>query len=112
MRTKLSLLFFFGVFCASLLIAQEFRATISGHVLDPSNAAVPAATITAVNAGTGETNTATTDAAGVYSIPLLRPGQYSVRVSAPGFKQYTQESLTVEVGRTVGLNNYRLKPVG
>ncbi len=89
---------------ATLLQAQEFRATLSGHVLDPSRAAVPNAAVTAVHVATNETHTARTDTSGAYSIPLLRPGVYRVTVTAPGFKQYVKEDLVLEVGRLVGLD--------
>jgi hypothetical protein len=98
----LSLVIFLSL--ALLTSAQEFRATISGHVLDPSRSAVPNATVTAVHVATNESSSARTDASGSYSIPLLRPGVYKVTVTAPGFKQYVKEDLVLEVGRLVGLD--------
>src|SRR4051794_2629520 len=59
-------------------LTQEFRSTISGHVTDASGAAVPGAKITAVNSDNNESTTATTDNAGAYAIPFLRPGNYKV----------------------------------
>ncbi|HYO80261.1 MAG TPA: carboxypeptidase regulatory-like domain-containing protein [Bryobacteraceae bacterium] len=90
--------------CASLASAQEFRATISGYVFDSTGAAVPNAKVEAVNVATNETTNATSDTSGAYSIPTLRPGQYRVTASAQGFKQAIRENLTLEVGRTVGVN--------
>jgi hypothetical protein len=87
----------------SLAAAQEFRATISGHVLDPTGAAVPNAKIQAVNVATNETTTAATDNAGGYSIPFLRPGTYRITATAPGFKQYVRENLVLEVGKVAGI---------
>ena len=84
--------------------AQEFRATISGHVYDQTGAAVPKARVEATNIATNETATATTDASGSYSIPALRPGQYNVTVTATGFKSTRRENLTLEVGRVVGVD--------
>lgn len=89
---------------ATLVSAQEFRATISGHVLDASGAAVPSAKIEAVNVGTNESTSATSDASGAYTLPSLRPGNYKMTVTAPGFKSYNRENIVVEVGRTVGVN--------
>ncbi len=37
------------VFAAGLLSAQEFRATLTGIVTDPTGAVVPGATVEAVN---------------------------------------------------------------
>jgi hypothetical protein len=51
-----------------LCAAQEFRATITGQVTDSSGAALPGASITAVNADTQQVYTAHSDAAGTYSV--------------------------------------------
>lgn len=84
-------------------LAQEFRATISGRVLDSSGGAVPGAKVTAVNVANNETNSATTDSSGAYTVPFLRPGDYKVTVTANGFKQYQRENVVLEVGRIVGI---------
>src|ERR1017187_5446814 len=85
-------------------VTQEFRSTISGHVFDASTAAVPNAKISAVNVDNNETTTATTDSAGAYAIPFLRPGVYKVTASAAGFKQYTQDKLTLEAAKVAGID--------
>jgi hypothetical protein len=84
--------------------AQEFRATISGRVLDATGAFVPNAKVVATNVANNETSEATTNTSGAYSIPFLRPGDYKVVVTATGFKQYTRENLVLEVGKIVGLD--------
>ena len=85
-------------------LTQEFRSTISGHVFDASSAAVPNAKISAVNVDNNETTTATTDSAGAYAIPFLRPGVYKLTASAAGFKQYTQDKLTLEAAKVAGID--------
>lgn len=94
----------FAALLAACLSAQEFRATLSGHIYDSTGAAVPNAKIEAVNVNTNETQSATSDNTGAYTIPFLRPGQYKVTVTAPGFKTYTRENLVLEVGRLTGLD--------
>ena len=84
--------------------AQEFRATISGHVLDGTGAAVPQAKVQATNQDTKEVSNATTDNSGSYTIPLLRPGQYKVTVAATGFKQYVLDNVTLQIGQTAGID--------
>jgi len=44
---------------------QEFRATLTGRILDSSGATIAGATVKAVNSATQETNTVTTDTSGV-----------------------------------------------
>ncbi|HYK90357.1 MAG TPA: carboxypeptidase-like regulatory domain-containing protein, partial [Acidobacteriota bacterium] len=55
--------------CAIQALAQE--ATIVGTVTDPSGAAVPNATVTVTNTGTGQSRTITTNAVGQYVAPDL-----------------------------------------
>ncbi len=102
-RTRL-----FCILIATLLMgylgAQEFRATITGHVLDSSGSAVPQAAIQARNIDNNEVTTATSDAQGVFTIPFLRPGNYTVSTEAAGFKKHVREGLTLQVGQTANLN--------
>lgn len=89
---------------SAVVSAQEFRATISGHVLDQSGAAVPGAKVQATNTATNDTVNSVTDASGVYTIPFLRPGPYKVTASAQGFKQYVRENITLEAAKVFGLD--------
>ncbi len=84
--------------------SQEFRATITGHVTDPSGAAVPAVTIQVKNVDTNEAATGVTDSSGSYTIPFLRPGNYVLQIEAPGFKKYNREGLRLNVGQTAGID--------
>jgi len=76
---------------------------ITGTITDPSGAAVPNASVTLKNNGTGETRTATSNSTGFYRFPLLNPGSYSVAVTTPGF-QATQQNVSVAVGQTSNAN--------
>ncbi len=84
--------------------AQEFRATITGRVLDGSGALISGATVKAVNAGTNETNTVTTDASGVYSIPFLRPGQYTLTATQAGFKTAVRSNISLAISQVAGID--------
>jgi len=74
------------------LFAQKITGDISGIVTDPSGAAVPNAVVNAVNLGTNEKATATTNDTGFYRIFNLPPGQYRVSVNAPGFKSMERQA--------------------
>src|SRR6516225_7536574 len=87
-----------------LLVAQEFRATATGRVTDPSGASVPNAVVQARNLSTNEVATATTDALGNFTIPFLKPATYNISVEAAGFKKTTQENLLLNVGQTATVN--------
>src|SRR5882724_7506335 len=70
-------------------------ATLSGTVFDSSGAVVPGAAVTAKNRGTASTSTAVSGADGLFTIPALEPGSYTVTVTMQGFV-------------TVALNDIRL----
>src|SRR5258707_12494407 len=95
---SLSLLF------ATVGFGQEFRATVTGRVVDPSNAGVPSAVVSIRNIGTNELATATTDGQGNYTIPFLKPGTYNLSAEAGGFKKVTHENLVLNVGQTAAIN--------
>jgi len=99
--------------CAAVLIillagglasAQEFRATVTGRVLDPSQAAVAGCAVQVRNVDTNEVSSATSDAGGNYTVPFLRPGKYTVTAEATGFKRFTREGLVLNVGQNLTLN--------
>jgi Carboxypeptidase regulatory-like domain len=100
----------------SIISAQEFRATLGGHVTDPSGAVVPNATITAVNNDTKLSYTAASTASGSYQIPYMLPGTYTVSTTAQSFKTTIRsgvvlnggESSTLDVGLTMGATQLRV----
>jgi hypothetical protein len=98
----------FPVIClfslATLALAQEFRASISGHVTDSTGASVPHAAVQATNLATKEISNATTDNSGGYTIPLLKPGIYKLTIKATGFKQYVRDNLSLEISQAAGID--------
>jgi len=86
------------------LYSQTTNGGIQGSVTDASGGAVVGATVTARNMDTGLTEPTETSDAGVYFLPNLPPGRYSVTVEAKGLKKYSQEGVTVSVGTTTPLN--------
>lgn len=86
------------------LRAQTTNGSIEGSVTDPSGEAVAGASVTARNLDTGLTQTTTSTQAGIYSLPNLPPGRYSVTVEAPNLKKYAQEGVTVTTGTAISLN--------
>ena len=62
------------------------RAEVAGAVKDTNGAAVAGATITVRDAATGTMRTATSNAAGQFTLAGLAAGDYQLRVSSPGFE--------------------------
>ncbi|HXJ14450.1 MAG TPA: TonB-dependent receptor, partial [Candidatus Limnocylindrales bacterium] len=89
---------------ARSLRAQTTNGSIEGSVTDPNGGAVAGASVTARNLDTGLTQATTTTEAGIYSLPNLPPGRYSVTVEAPNLKKHAQEGVTVTTGTAISLN--------
>ena len=83
--------------CAAAVAAQDPRGRVSGRVLDPAGAAVPNIEVTALNPATGVRTVSKTNDAGVYELPFLNPGVYTLLASAPGFRSYERTNLEVRV---------------
>ena len=66
--------------------AQVFYGSIVGTVEDPSGAAIPKASITVTNKSTGASRDVSSDESGRFTVPSLLPGQYDLKISAPGFR--------------------------
>jgi hypothetical protein len=92
----------------SLIVAQT-SGTITGTVTDPSGSAIPGATVTVTNIGTGVVaRTLTTGPGGIYAAESLPVGTYQVSVAASGFQTGVSSSLTLNVADRLGVD-FRLK---
>jgi len=77
---------------------------ISGTVYDPSNRAIANAEVLAVNEATHVSRSVLTTEDGVFRVPLLLPGSYTVTVKAPGFANSVTPSVAVTVSETSSFN--------
>src|SRR4051794_6456413 len=84
---------------ASAVWAQD-RGTITGLVTDPTGAAVPAANVKIANERTGLNQQTLSNADGVFSVPYLPPGQYTVTAEKQGFRTGQTTNIKVEVATT------------
>ncbi len=86
-------------FLATVLCGQEFRATLTGRVVDPSGSPVPDAAIVVKNEATNVTYPSKTDSNGNFTVLFLPPSSYAVTVSATGFKQALRTGLQLTVAQ-------------
>ena len=93
-----------GVLLVGVMMGQEFRATVTGHVLDQSGASVPNIMVQVKNVDTNQVVAAATDAQGNYTAPFLRPGSYTIVVEAPGFKKFVRDGIVLNVAQNAGIN--------
>lgn len=77
------------------LAAQTTLGSITGVITDPSGAAVPGAVVTARHAATNALGRSASNGQGLFTIPQLREGEYSVEIAATGFQTYHAGTLTL-----------------
>ncbi|MGP0076449.1 MAG: carboxypeptidase regulatory-like domain-containing protein [Bryobacteraceae bacterium] len=94
----LAAVFFTGV------LAYAQTGSIAGTILDPSNAGVPEATVTATNQATASVRKTITTDTGTYSIPDLPPGTYDVDVEKQGFSVLRFRNIELTVAQNLTLN--------
>lgn len=68
--------------------AQDVTSVLLGVVTDPADAVVPHAAVIATETSTGLSRSTASDEAGRFRFNDVRPGTYSIRVEAPGFKAF------------------------
>ncbi|MCL5742341.1 MAG: carboxypeptidase regulatory-like domain-containing protein [Acidobacteria bacterium] len=86
------------------LLAQNITGTVLGRVHDASGAAVPNAEVTVTTTATGDSVKVRTDAQGAFLAPYLKPGTYTVQVSAPGFQTAVRGNVLVQVDDQIRLD--------
>ena len=99
-RSALPLLLLFALATA---FAQDPRGTLTGRVLDSSDAAIPGAEVRVTNSATGVSAAARSNQSGIYAIPYLLPGKYRVTAEMAGFKKYSRDGIEIRVNDTVDL---------
>lgn len=93
------LLYLMLLTATATLFAQEFRASLTGRITDPSGAAVVAAKLEVRNAANGETFATTSKDDGTYSVLYLTPGSYVITVEKEGFKREVREGVNLAVAQ-------------
>ncbi len=76
--------------------SQANRGSITGTVTDPSGALVAGVEVTATNKGTNVPAKTVSNGDGIYVIPNLFPGQYSVEFKKDGFETLLRPVVTLE----------------
>ena len=94
----------FSLFLLSpALMCQVTTGTVSGAITDSSGAALSDARIQLRHLATGETREVEANERGEFNAPFLRVGEYSMTVSAPGFRTAAIQPVSVRVDQTVNL---------
>jgi Carboxypeptidase regulatory-like domain len=83
--------------------AQSNYAVVRGSILDPQHHAIPGAHVHITAVDTGAEREVSTNQTGLYEIPGLQPGAYTLKVDSTGFAQATQ-TINLEVGQQATLD--------
>ncbi|MCU1225579.1 MAG: hypothetical protein JWQ42_3672 [Edaphobacter sp.] len=103
---------FISCFLLGLVVLSVRRAvgqaasatTLVGTVTDSSGAAVPNASVIAVQDATKVAYKGQTTDSGDYSLPYVEVGMYTITVEMPGFQKFTRTHVVVEVNQIVRTN--------
>jgi hypothetical protein len=108
-RASISILLFclllgLPALCSPFAFAQQETATITGEIRDANGSAVPKATITVTNVETNFSVKSETNDQGIYTVPSLKPGPYSITVEKAGFKKSVRSGVTLQVNQVARLD--------
>src|SRR5271168_5135012 len=81
--------------------AQIRSATITGLVTDPTGAVVPDADVLVTETGTGVSYSSKSDGKGLYTVPYLAAGDYTVTITKAGFEKSSVNNLHLDSAQTV-----------
>jgi len=81
--------------------AQTTLGTIRGAVVDQQQNIVPGASVVVADETTNVTREARTDEQGLFEIPNLRPGTYTVTATLSGFKKVARSGVVLRAASVV-----------
>lgn len=83
--------------------AQGATATLSGTVTDPNDAVIPGVNIAVINTAQGFERSSTTNSSGTFVVPLLPPGNYTVKAEHEGFSPAEMREVVLNVNDHVAI---------
>ncbi|CAN5771108.1 hypothetical protein BH10ACI4_BH10ACI4_22700 [soil metagenome] len=106
MRLRLNALAFLPCLLGAVLVCSSNQAMaqatgqVAGVVTDPSGSVVPKANVDLISNSTSQVRTTVSGTDGTFTIPLVAPGVYQVKITAAGFRTTVTEGLEVQVNGT------------
>ncbi len=89
--------------------AQTQTGTVSGTVVDASDARVPGAKVVIKNTETGQAREGVTNDQGYFFFDKVWPGIYSVTITKEGFRTYQVADLEVRVGKSTDIGDAKME---
>ena len=95
---------FLAMFLPASLSAQGSTGTISGHVADPTGAAVTGATIILTNTATSGIRSTVSTSSGDYTFASVPVGTYELKAEHQGFKTVSSPNMHLQVAQSMTQN--------
>ncbi|HEY1950942.1 MAG TPA: TonB-dependent receptor [Bryobacteraceae bacterium] len=89
---------------AAVLSAQTDKAQLTGVLTDPSKAPIADAEVTLTSSATDAQRSAKTNSEGYYTLLLVEPGTYTLRIQKAGFQSIVQSGLKLDVAQSARLD--------
>jgi hypothetical protein len=92
---------------ASLLLVRaqtSSSSAVTGTITDPSGAVVTNATVELRDNATNDVQSTKVTGSGAYTFSSVKPGNYSISVTAPGFRKTAIPSVSLQVGKSALVN--------
>jgi hypothetical protein len=88
------------VLSSGSLLGQVAGGSFTGTVTDTTGAVVPSARVTITNEGTSVSVTQPVNRDGIYTVPNLQPGSYTLKAEATGFRAIVNAHIELTVSYT------------
>ena len=95
--------------CAASVAAQSGLGSITGTAIDQTGGRLPGVDIRVVEKATSATRGAVSNEAGLFNVPALPTGTYTVTVSLPSFKTKQFDNLTLNSFQQLSLGTVTLE---
>ena len=93
-------------------VAQTLTGSLSGTVVDSSDAVLPGATVTLVNELSGDQRTTVTNEAGNFVFAAVQAGTYTIKVELSGFQNVETKGVVLRLGEKRNLTGIKLGVAG
>ena len=89
--------------------SQSVTGQLTGTVVDPGGAIIVGATVQLINKINQQTRTFASSSNGSFIFADLIPGDYDLKVSNPGFKNYVQKNIVIGTLEKVDVHTIKLE---
>src|SRR6266542_1405569 len=92
------------ILIATLAWGQAPTGAITGTVVDPTGAVVAGAAVTVTNPSTNTQRVVRTNSSGIYDVPALMPGIYSLKAEMKGFTTQVRNDIELQVAQVARID--------